>query len=66
MVPDIDMNAIISSAVFQADSWSAFSFYESIYLLGSAGGTLSVTPTPCLVGGRRLRQSSCSASGQGM
>ena len=37
MVPDIDMNAIVSSAVFQPDSWSAFSFYESLYLLGSAG-----------------------------
>lgn len=30
MVPDIDMKAIVSSAVFQPDSWSAFSFYESI------------------------------------
>lgn len=66
MVPNIDMNAIVSSAVFQPDSWSAFSFYESIYVLGSAGGTLSVILTLCLVGGRRLRQSSCSASVQGI
>lgn len=67
MVPNIDMNAIVSSAVFQPDSWSAFSFYESTYVLGGAqGGTLSVVLTLCLVGGRRLRQSSCSASVQGM
>lgn len=53
MVPDRDMNAIASSAVFQSDSWSAFSFDKVHMYLGAQKRMYQSPPTPCLVGGRR-------------
>lgn len=42
MVPDNDMNAIVSSAAFQSDSWSAFSSADSTYVCTWEGDTMFV------------------------